>query len=53
MAWRRDGTLVLPGKGVEYDLTNGSDWITVKGASEESGCKLADRIVDLLNSEES
>lgn len=51
-AWRRDGTLVLPDQ-VEYDLTNGSDWITIKGKSKGSGRKLADQIVELLNSEES
>ena len=48
--WWRDGTITNGDWGeTEIDLTNGQDWITVKGASDARSEKLARNLLKLLD----
>lgn len=46
--WWRGDTIVGP-RGTEIDLTDGVDWITVKGATDKACEALAERLLLALN----
>ncbi len=49
MVWVRDGTICSAGV-TEIDLTNGKDWITIKGDTDANSEKLSELLLVALNS---